>query len=285
MSPNRLLIALLIALGLWQVNVAIAQTEREEKKIELTDEQSLRAKIEFAAGTIDVHAGAPDLIVDAVAIYDARAIDFYVDYDRRGRVGDLLLSSELHESRVRDKVKNEWTVGLTGEIPIDLEFDVGAAEAQIDLTGLQISELDMDVGAAKATVWCDRENAVALQDITIDCGASSLVMENLGNLNFEMLHFDGGVGSFDLDFSGEWKRSATADFEVGLGSLTIAVPDDIGVRVEASDSFLSDLSLDREFEEVDDDIYETRDYAHARVRLDIRIELGMGSADVRVRPR
>jgi hypothetical protein len=285
MNLRRVFTATLAMLCLSQASPASGQTEREEKKIEFTNEQSLRAKIEFGAGTIDVHAGASDLIVDAVATYDSRSVDFLVDYDRRGQAGDLLLSSELRESRVRDKVKNDWTVGLTGKIPIDLEFDIGAAEAEIDLTGLQISELEMNVGAAKATVWCDRPNAEPLRDITIDCGASSLVMENLGNLNFDILRFDGGVGSFDLDFSGDWARSASADFEVGLGSLSITVPDDIGVRVETEDSFMSSMDVDREFEEVDDDIYETRNYESARVRLDIRIQLGMGSADVRVKPR
>ena len=255
--------------------------ETEETKIERTSEESLIALVDFGAGTFELHTNSNDLLVDAELTYDRKYVDVFVDYNKRLNEGRLEMSSELESGRMKRNLTNDWDLGLASDIPVELELDIGAAKVRLDLTDIQITALILEIGAADAEVWWDQPNSVSLDDIVIDCGASSLVMEGLGDANFKSLQFDGGVGGFDLDFSGAWMQSATADFDIGLGSLELAIPEHIGVRIETDDSFLSSIDVDREFREVDDDVYESENYETAEITFDITIQIGMGSVEVR----
>jgi hypothetical protein len=254
--------------------------ETEHKKIDRTDETSLVTLVDFGAGSLDLHKGSSGLIVDATVTYDRKYIDFYTDYKRRRSVGYLEMASDLDGAHISGRLKNDWDVGLTDAIPIELELDIGAAEAQLDLSGLAVTRLDLEIGAADAEIWWNQPNGAELEEISIECGASSLHMEGLGDARFAYFDFEGGVGSFEIDFGGTWTRSARCDFEVGLGSLELRIPDHIGVRIDTDDSFLSSVDVDREYREVDDGRYESDHYEDADVQLEIHVQLGMGSVEV-----
>jgi hypothetical protein len=257
------------------------EVEREQKKIERTNETSLRTTVDFGAGSITMAACPPELIVDAQAVYDKKQVDFFVDYRVRGERGALDLSSDLYGKSMEGKVRNEWQLDLASGVPQDLNMKVGAAEAKLNLSGLQLTALKLDIGAADAEIWWDEPNQTELTDLAIDCGASSLKLSGLGYANVENLEFEGGLGSFEIDCRGPWTRSAQADFEMGLGSLELTIPEDLATRIEVEKSFMSSVDIDGHFEEVDDDVYETRGYDQAKVRLDVRLKLGLGSVDVR----
>jgi hypothetical protein len=277
---------LTLAAACMSAGIALAgPTETAQKEIELGDETALRTSVEFGAGTIDLHKAPAHLILDAQITYDPEYVDFSVDYEQRRSQGLLALASEVDGREIKGRLKNEWDIGLSGEIPLDLELEIGAAEARLNLSKMALTRLELDVGAASAEVWWESPNPEVLTEILIECGASSLDMAGLGDANFEYLQFEGGVGNFELDFSGAWTRSAKADFEVGLGTLELTIPENIGTRIEIEDSFLSDADIDRYFKRVDDHVYESDNYETADVRLDISIQLGMGAVDVRaVRP-
>lgn len=261
---------------------AASPVERENKTINRQDESKLEVSMDFGAGTIELARGDADKILDAHFEYEPKYVDLFVDYDTRGTTGILELSGDFFRDSYYDKdITNDWRVKLTDALPMTVAMDMGAAEADIDFTGLQITDLDMDIGAADARLWWDKPNPVSMREMKIDCGASSFKMSGIGNANFEYLDFEGGVGSFDLDFTGDWQQSAEADFDVGLGSLEIILPSDIGVRIVTDDSFLSSVDVDRRYREVDDDEYESGNYADAKIRLTIRISIGMGSVDIR----
>lgn len=282
MKPHLVLI---LTVALNTASGLAGPIETRDKKIPRQDETALQASVDFGVGSIDLHRGTPELILDATLKYDRKYVDVLIDYTLHGGEGLLDVSSDLDADGNVGKVTNEWDIGLSGDIPLDLALEIGAAEARIDLTDLQVTHLDLEVGAADAEVWWDRPNRGDLTEIAIECGASSFRMTGLGNAHFEHLQFEGGVGSFELDFSGDWTRSARADLEIGLGSLDIVLPEGIGVRIESEDSFLSSVDVDRNFERVGDGVYETPGYASAAVKLDIGITLGMGSVDVRMSNR
>lgn len=47
---------------------------------------------------------------------------------------------------------DEWDVGLSPEVGFDLDVELGAGRATVDLTGLDIRDLTVDAGAGQATV-------------------------------------------------------------------------------------------------------------------------------------
>ena len=257
-------------------------TKKMNKTIEFKGEKSLTVEIDFGGGIIDLGENTTGDILDAEVEYDPDKVDIDVDYRKVGDRGKLYLESEFEDGHLDfDTDYNYWHLEFTNKIPIDFQMDIGACEAEFDFTGLSISDLNLDLGASSAEITFRKPNPERISEISIDVGASELKIEGLGNANFERLSFDGGVGDFTLDFRGELKHKAYVDIDVGLGSLTILLPENIGVRIREEGSFLSSFSIDAdEFDEVESKVYESENLGKTEGELIFDIEIGLGSVEI-----
>jgi hypothetical protein len=81
------------------------------------------------------------------------------------------------------------------------------------------------------------------------------------------------VGDVTLDFTGNWDGSARGDIKMGLGSLQLTFPRDIGVRIEKNGLL---ASFDSSGFEAVDGGFQTTNWgtANSTVSLDIRAALG-----------
>jgi hypothetical protein len=161
-----------------------------------------------------------------------------------------------------------------------LDLEVGACEAEFDLGGLPIRGLSLEIGAASGRIDFSKPNPERLAEMTIEVGASSLEINNLGNANFEEMHFEGGAASCELDFQGDFVGEAKVELEIGLGSLDIFIPRDLAIRVEADESWFSSVDFHGlRLVETDDGVYESRDFEDAEKRIVFEVSVGMGSVD------
>lgn len=255
--------------------------EKVHKEIKFQGERKLNVKIDFGGGTIDLEKNKFDNILDA-EIEEENPDEIHIDYDKIGDKGELYLDSK---SKLRhldfDLDDNYWHLGFSDKIPISFEIDVGACKGEFDFTGLRIDNLDLDLGASSTEIIFREPNPERISRFKIDVGASKLKIKGLGNANFDKLSFDGGVGDFTLDFSGELKHKAYVDIDVGLGSLTVLLPEDIGVRIKKEGSFLSSFSIaENEFQEVESDVYESENFGKTEGELILDIEIGLGSVEI-----
>jgi hypothetical protein len=257
-------------------------TKNITKKIQLVGEKHLTVKMDIGAGIIDLGRNRTGDILNAEVEYDPEKIRVDIDYERDEDEGELHLKSESKDKGLDlDTEDNYWFLEFGDRIPISFEIDVGACEADFDFTGLKIDHLDMDLGASSVEVEFRKPNSERISKINIDVGASELTISGLGNANFDRLSFDGGVGDFTLDFSGEFEHRAYVDIDIGLGSLTILVPKDAGVQIKSESSFLSSFSIDKhDFDEVEDDLYESDNFGETEKELVFNIEVGLGSVEV-----
>jgi hypothetical protein len=255
----------------------------EDKSVELTDEESVSVEIDFGVGYLLITPGSSDMLVSAEGHYDSRKFDYHFDYTKHGRRGDLYFDVVTTRRGFGDidSDDNEWRLELTDKVPLELMLDIGAADGEIRLGGLAISRLDMDIGAADCDITFDEPNKCKQARILVDAGASSVYIDRLGNANFDIFEFDGGVGSYTIDFSGDFDFDAEALISVGLGSVDVIIPEDIGVRLWAEDGFLSSIDFpERRFREVDDGLYESKNWDDVKGHLEIEIDIGLGSADI-----
>jgi len=246
------------------------------------DIENLEVRIDLGAGEFQLAVEKMDEVAVADAEYDERRIEVYADYDEHGKTGVVEFRSECRRNFNIDTEDNIWDIILSDKYPTELEIDIGACEAEFDLGGLPLEFLDLDVGAADAEISFGKPNPIEAEEIMIDAGAADFRLKKLGNANFRRLTFDGGVGDFELDFSGEYKGMSRVDIDIGMGSATLYIPRDLPVRIEADDSFLSSVDFDnapRKFLE-DDDYYETDDFDDADYGLDIEVSVGLGSVDI-----
>ena len=276
----------IILIGPWfsgDVSAREHDTKRLTKKIELKGEKHLAVKMDIGAGIIDLKRNKTGDVLNAEVEYYPKKFEVDIDYQRSKDQGKLYLESKSKKGKGIDidTEDNYWYLEFSDKIPISFEINVGACEADFDFTGLKIDNLDMDLGASSVEVDFRKPNSERISKINIDVGASELTITGLGNANFEEFSFDGGVGDFTLDFLGEFEHRAYVEIEVGLGSLTILIPKDAGVQIKSESSFLSSVCIDeRDFDEVEDDLYESDNFGETEKELVFDIEVGLGSVEV-----
>lgn len=252
------------------------------RTIELKGEKHLTVKMDIGVGIIDLRRNRTGDILNAEVEYDPDELEVEIEYDAEKDEGTLYLESDSKRKGIDlDKEDHYWNLEFTDRIPITFEIDVGACEADLDFTGLKIDRLDMDLGASSVDVDFREPNPVRIHKISIDVGASALTIIGLGNANFDRFSFDGGVGDFTLDFSGDFEHRGYVDIDVGLGSLTIRLPKDAGVEIRSESSFLSSFSIDkRDFDEVEDDLYQNDNFGETDKELIFDVDIGLGSIDI-----
>ncbi len=267
----------------------LSAQESYRKEISLSSETRMHAVVELGFGTLTLgrapRGTAVELRYEGPPFGDE---EIQFDYRIEGKEGELRIGLREESlwggrSRSHDGEDRRWTLLLTDRIPLALDVEFGAGRGTIDLTGLRIEELKLSSGASSVDLECREVNPIAARRVSIESGVGKLSAEGLANLNFEVLRFSGGVGSYKLDFSGTLARSGEVDIDVGLGAVTVSVPRASPVQVRYARNWLSSFHLDGDFVKKRGDTYETDAFIHAPQKLKIRIESGLGSVSVRSR--
>jgi hypothetical protein len=240
--------------------------------------------IQFAAGKLIVNPRDMADLAELDLFYDPKFVDVIIEKDVRGQTLYVSAESDFDNDR-RDMhdIDNDWDVNLSTRTPMELRMEMGACKAEMDLGGVPIRELSINIGAASGVLDFSSPNPERMQEFEIEAGASSLDLTNLGNANFERFKFSGGAGSFDLDLRGTYTGESDVEIEVGLGTADIILPKGLPVRIESeSDEWFSSVDLHGgNLDEIEDGIFESPGFEKATIRLTIRLDVGMGSVDVR----
>jgi hypothetical protein len=282
--------AFLLLLAIAAMRTVSAQTP-QTRDASFSHESMLRVTVEGGYGTVIIkRTGGEKVYVFTQRDCVDEPINATVDYQVRSGRG--YLNIELNE---RDEEKSgffeslsgfvhggsshEWCLELTDRIPVELSLELGAGNAKLDLTGLRLSGLKLELGASDMNVVAREKNPVLMRSASISAGVGNIKSEGLGNLNFERLSFEGGLGSYHLDMTGAIRNDACVSAEIGLGSLVVVFPNNIGVRLKSEDNFFSSTHYQR-FVRLDDDTYETPAYDRAERRISMSIDSGIGSVSV-----
>jgi hypothetical protein len=241
----------------------------------LGQEKSLDARIQFDIGSLEVTGDRKAQAYSLDLEYDKTSYTPDVRYDpgQEGRFSFRLESN--HRGGLRPtRQGNRLRLGLTDSVPVKLNIDTGVGDARLNLSGLKIEQLELKAGVGGSRLAAYEPNPIECSSIRIKNGVGSMNAVGLANLNFHDMEFEGGVGGADLDFTGDWKQSADIAIQVGVGGVTMRMPREVGVRVEAEKHFLSGLHL--EGFEKRDSYYYSESYDRAKVRVSVRVATGVG---------
>ena len=128
-------------------------------------------------------------------------------------------------------IKNQWDLGLSTVLPLDLTIEGGASENVFDFSGLQLSRLDIVQGASESIIRFDSPNPILMQNFTFKTGASSAKLYGLGNANFVSMSMSCGAGDYTLDFAGALTQNSTVDIKSGISNITIIIPADMNATI------------------------------------------------------
>ncbi len=243
-------------------------------------EESLEVHVKYGAGRFNLRA------VDAPHLYrmrmrfDEDSFEPLHEY-RRGRLEVGVSGNQRWNSSLRlADSEAELELALSRGVPIDLRLELGAVVTEIDLGGLQLTALDMALGASESRIRVSQRNPLILSRASLKVGAASFTATELGNLNAREILVEAGVGEVKLDLEGLTLRESELHAKMGLGSLEVRIPSNVGIEVQRS-TFLASVNapgLSRR-----GNTFYSENWDSAEIRLRIRLESVLGSVTI-IRP-
>lgn len=246
---------------------------------QLHGESSLTVRVRYGAGRLGIGSAEPGTLYRMELRYDEERFTPVREYDPESATLNL---GTRGRGRVRSRSSRSgpqpfMDVELATGVPMNLAIETGASRADLDLGALSLRSLALRTGASETRLRFGRPNPVDCTLLEVTAGAAEFRATGIGNTGCRELRFDGGVGEVVLDFSGDWRRSMDADIEVGIGTLTLRLPRDLGVRIRL-DRFLAAFEaagLARR-----GGAWYSSNWDRARTRLTLNVEAALGEVTV-----
>ncbi|MGQ0712264.1 MAG: LiaF domain-containing protein [Gemmatimonadaceae bacterium] len=271
---RRLVLACVVALGCAAGAEEAMRTATATRSRGAAD--SLRVRLDLSGGQLRMLPADEGELYDYSMRYDAARYDVERRFDSASHTLSLRLGGGRRRLRgwsESDREHARVSLALARGVPMDVALRLGAVEADLDLGGLAVDELNVESAASSTSLRFPTPNPRRMRSLRFDAGAASIEAAGIGNANVEHLDVDCGAGGVTLDFSGAWAADADARIRVRLGSVTLRVPRDVGVRARV-DMTLGTFEND-EFRERDGVHYSSNwDGAQRRLSVDARIVLG-----------
>ncbi len=272
---HGLLTAAMAWVGAGQLQAEQQETTTWSRRV--TQEEHLDVKVEYGAGKLVIGRSAPGVLYRATFEYDRTGATPLHRYDD-GRLDVGLDAAERRGFDGGQHAQASLDLRLSDEVPMDLRFDFGAAEADVDLSGIPLRSLELNTGASRSDIRVDAVNRERMTSATFSVGAAEFEASGLGNLNADRVTVNAGVGSVMLGLDGEWPRDGVVSVEMGLGALTVRVPAALGVHIERNNNVLAPMSADGFVRDGRD--YRSRNWETADRKVRLEISAAVAKIDI-----
>ncbi|MBF6612986.1 MAG: hypothetical protein IVW55_07635 [Chloroflexi bacterium] len=132
------------------------------------------------------------------------------------------------------------------------------------------------LGSGQSPRWDLHVNPSVPLDLRVSTGSGKSELD-LSGLKLRSIDVNGGVGETVITFpSGTGITTAKANG--GVGNLSLLIPEDVEARITVNKG-LGSFSIDERFQQTGD-IYQTSGYISATNKLDLNLNLGVGSVEV-----
>jgi hypothetical protein len=181
-----------------------------------------RLTIAFGAGELNLSPGGQELLIKGTATYNYSELKPSIE-SSENNVYIQTGEGRLNTFPSFRELKNTWNLKLSA-LPMDLSIEAGAYKGSFEFGGLALTGLTIKDGAADVVLSFSSPNKTEMSILRYETGASNVKLSGLANANFSTLIFSSGAGDFNLDFSGELQRDATATIKSGLSNLMLVIP-------------------------------------------------------------
>jgi predicted membrane protein len=262
------------------ISASLASADVTTRSERLSGEKNIRAEISISEGGLIICPGSAEEAFYAKINHSDRH-KVRISYDRRGDEGVLKIKVEkIRKSFFGSRSRVKTLIKLPPSIPISLNVELGAGEADIDLSQLSLTGFDLDVGAGETEVDFGSPNPAVIDRMVLDAGVGEFTIKKMGNANCRKLELSGGVGSVKVDFSGEWQRDLSASISGGIGEAYLIFPGDLGVLLSASGMGKKGISSTG-FSSVGSGNYRSDNFDAAKYHLNVSVSVGLGGIKVR----
>lgn len=262
----------------------------ERHSVPYKGEKELGVSIEFGLGQLELRSNDNSkYLVQAEITYSKDIYRPEISYKTVGDRGKLKMVSHQNKDKSvwgrsrksdSDLKNNHWRIAMTEHVPTAYNVELGLGKGILDFTNIGVSDLNLECGLSDVLVEFAKKNPERIRNLVIQTGLGNVEVTGLCNSNMDRFSVESGLGSTKLRFDGDLRRDIKGRLTVGLGSLTIEIPEEYAVQIEAESSFLSSLNFNG-FREVEQNIYRSKNWKNAGQRIYLVIEIGLGSVDIR----
>ncbi len=263
-------------LGLRRLRVGPLRTQQIDIPLPEDTNRQVDLFLRFGAARLSFGGGADRLVKGTIRYNVEQFKPFITVADGKVRIEQ---GEDLEAALPPSGTRNEWSLQVSDGVPYYLRVEAGAYQGTWNLGGLRLRRLDIVEGATQVTYAFDRPNPDVMEELNVTTGASRVHLRNLANANFRQMGFDAGIGEYTLDFGGQLRQSATVRIRTGVSTVTVSVPQATPARVRLRGALRS-VQIDGDFRQDGDD-YMTPGWAGASNRLDIVVEMGLGTLTLR----
>lgn len=132
--------------------------------------KTVNASFKLGAGRIELHGDDSNLVtLKSGGMRDL----FSVDADKQNGNYNFNVSMEHVKIQIDDKSNRKLDVGFNNKPNYNFDFELGAADVDLDLTSLKIERVNLSTGAASCNLKV-KEFATDTMDIKVEAGAASV---------------------------------------------------------------------------------------------------------------
>ena len=229
--------SLALAAALLPAAAGAQQWRTIESARQLTNTEPATVNVTFAGGKFELSPLPGRLLYQMQLHYDEQVADAVHEFNADGRELTLGMSHANMGWRALRAMKNNeagrMTIGLNPSVPMDLDLELGGAQAEVELGGMKITNLKLKIGLAGSRVSFASPNLVEMESLSLDVGLGGVQFENLGNANVAEIHINGGMDGINLDFGDRVMRDVRINADVAFGGMKIRIPNSAGVTIQA----------------------------------------------------
>ncbi len=257
-----------------------------EKDFTLRAGETLEALIKGDFGKLQVTSSREERKGSVYVDYDYELFDYDYYFDEKFNELFVTLKKEKLFEGLDDLDDKDAFIDifLPEKTPTKLDITFKGGEIDLELGDLMLQNFILDAWAGESTISFDRPNEETMEYMKIDVNIGDVTLDRLGNANFKDAYVDGGIGSLKVDMTGKYSiGDHYVEIDMDIGETEVWLPDDIGLRIHVSKwPLVSSLSVDRDLIKKGK-YYYSKNYDTADTRLLVRLKMGMGECDVRLR--
>ena len=237
----------------------------EQFSEELGSATSARIELDFSVGPASIEA-----LVDSNDLFQAEITHLgEVEFNSSGtsRKTIQLDTRELSFNSGWFDVVNErelrWEIGISPDLPVDLDIYGGVGEADLDLSELNLTGLNLDVGVGQIEIYLPSTPDAYEARISGSVGETYIEIAEGADLR---LNVDGGVGEVTIDVP----EGAAVRLDASIGVGRVRVPSNFRQIGGGDNDFVGE-----------DGVWETTGFGSADRKIIINFDGGVGGLILR----
>jgi hypothetical protein len=272
------LIVMMLATLACSINVNLPTVQTGETKTFEVNEpvpagDITRLTVAMGGGEVTIQPGADGLMEGTIT---TNVVGWDPRVTREGssvalRQGDVRGTRNIPTGNIT----NKWDIKITDQHPLDLTIEAGAYKGEIDLSGVRLTNLKVSDGASESRLMFNVPNPERMETLAYATGASKIDLTGLANANFSHMRFEGGAGSYTLDFSGDLSQDASVTIKAGVCNIKLLIPEGTNAVIRNQGSVTS-INAEGTWT-VRDNTYST---SGSGPTLTIDVDMGVGNLDL-----